>query len=356
MNSRAYIAGGATVSIFVLVQIGALALIEPFQSAGYRAVENPSNPTNILVYLLGIFLATGIMLAAFRFGADQLVRVFVVGSSVFLTYYVLSVFLPSGTTTQVNIFALGVAGVLAVALFVYPEWYVIDTVGIVMGMGAAGLFGISLGILSALILLTVLAVYDAISVYGTEHMLTLASGVMELKIPVVLVVPLTLSYSYLDSTPPDDMNHADEDRGETAPNGGTTPESNDDSSDTDDTNRNDDASAEPPDPDRDGEPSGSRDAFFIGLGDAVMPSVLVASAAYFLPTEPLITGFALTLPALTAMLGSLAGLVVLIRMVMQGRAHAGLPLLNGGAIAGYLVGALASGIPLIRALGLTPYI
>jgi presenilin-like A22 family membrane protease len=53
------------------------------------------------------------------------------------------------------------------------------------------------------------------------------------------------------------------------------------------------------------------------------------------------------------MAGTLAGLVVLLWMVLQGRAHAGLPLLNGGAIAGYLVGALASGLTLVEALGLS---
>lgn len=327
MNSRVYIAGGATVVIFVLVQIGALALVEPFQSAGYQPVEDPGNPTNTLLYLFGVLVATGVMLTAFRFGADQLIRVLIVGSSVFLTYYVLSVFLPtipsrSEIVGRTHLLALSVALVFAVALFVHPEWYVIDPIGVVMGMGAAGLFGISLGLLPALLLLTVLAIYDAISVYKTEHMLTLASGVMDLKIPVVLVIPLTLSYSYLE-----------------------TPDENHDNDD-------DDRAAAPSDELSDS----SRDAFFIGLGDAVMPSILVASAAYFLPTEPLITGFVLTLPALTAMLGTLVGLAVLIKMVVEGRAHAGLPLLNGGAIIGYLIGAITSGVPLVRALGLTPYI
>jgi len=35
-------------------------------------------------------------------------------------------------------------------------------------------------------------------VYGTEHMLSLAEGVMDLNIPVVLVIPLSLSYTLLD--------------------------------------------------------------------------------------------------------------------------------------------------------------
>jgi presenilin-like A22 family membrane protease len=41
---------------------------------------------------------------------------------------------------------------------------------------------------------------------------------------------------------------------------------------------------------------------------------------------------------------------------MRGRAHAGLPLLNGGAIAGYLLGALVAGVPLLDALGLARYL
>lgn len=351
MNRRVYIAGSATIAIFVLVQIGALALVEPFQSAGYQPVEDPGNPANTLLYLLGIFVATGIMLTAFRVGADRLVRVLIVGSSVFLTYYVLSVLLPAvgvglenGIVGRTHLLALSIALVLAVALFVHPEWYVIDTIGVVMGMGAAGLFGISLGLLPALLLLTALAIYDAISVYKTEHMLTLASGVMDLKIPVVLVIPLTLSYSYLETQPPADHENETEPDPPSEPSG----ESHDQTHNHDHDDGHDPLDGEQSD--------SSRDAFFIGLGDVVMPSVLVASAAYFLPTEPLITGFVLTLPALTAMLGTLAGLVILIRMVLQDRAHAGLPLLNGGAIIGYLIGALMSGVPLVRALGLTPYI
>ena len=56
------------------------------------------------------------------------------------------------------------------------------------------------------------------------------------------------------------------------------------------------------------------------------------------------------------MVGTHLGLVVLLWMVLRGRAHAGLPLLNGGTIAGYLIGALASGMTLAGALGLEAYL
>ncbi|PSP99861.1 hypothetical protein BRC94_06405 [Halobacteriales archaeon QS_5_70_17] len=327
---RSHVAALATLAVFLLVQLGALALVEPFRSAGYQTVEDPSDPANSLLYLVAILVATGVMLAAFRFGVDGLIRGLIVLSSAFLAYYVLSVLLPPVVAVGgVNGFAVAAALALSGALVVYPEWYVIDAVGIVIGMGAAALFGISFGLLPAVLLLSVLAVYDAVSVYGTEHMLTLASGVMDLKIPVVLVIPLTRGYSFLD----------EEDGGEQSAGG-------------------DGAGSESRDGDaREGPAPADRDAFFIGLGDAVMPTIIVASAAFFLETPSLgVPGLALTLPALTAMLGTLAGLLVLVWLVMKGRAHAGLPLLNGGAIGGYLVGAAFSGVSVVRALGLTPYL
>ncbi|WP_254537955.1 presenilin family intramembrane aspartyl protease PSH [Halomarina litorea] len=340
---RSSVATVAALTVFLIVQLGTLALVQPFESAGYQTVEDPSDPTNSLLYLVAILVATGVMLAAFKFGVDGLVRGLIVFSSSLLSYYVFSVLLPPAVRVGgANALAVGGALVVAVALLVHPEWYVIDGVGVVMGMGAAALFGISFGLLPAIVLLTALAVYDAVSVYGTEHMLTLADGVMALKIPVVLVIPLTLGYSFLDE--------GEGDEGDGNEQGGTPEGAATDGSGRDGSGKNGEDARERPAPDE-------RDVFFIGLGDAVMPTIIVASAAFFLDAPSLgVPGLALTLPALTAILGTLAGLVVLVRMVMKGRAHAGLPLLNGGAIGGYLVGALASGIPLTTVLGLGPYL
>lgn len=355
MDRRALAAVAAVVGIFLFVQLGALALVEPFETADYAAVEDPSDPTNSVVYVAAILVATVVMLVAMRYGGDWIIRVGVIGASAMLAFYVFSIVLPSvavvGGTSLLAVFA---AGLLAAALWVYPEWYVVDAAGIVVGAGAAGLFGISFGVLPALVLLVALAVYDAISVYGTEHMLTLASGVMDLRLPVVLVVPLTLSYSFLDAELPatvDGEGTEEKDRPPAAdPSGTTANGGRDDRSADEAAGEMTDGKAEAPGP-------MERDAFFIGLGDAVIPAVLVASAGFFAPAPSLgVPGLALTLPALGAMVGTLMGLVVLMEMVMRGRAHAGLPLLNGGAIAGYLIAALASGIPLVEALGLAPYL
>jgi presenilin-like A22 family membrane protease len=375
-RSRAYVASGAIVGIFLLVQLGALALVGPFQSAGYQATADPQDPTNSLVYVAVILVMTGVMLAIIRFDVDWLLRLLLVGTGAYVGLFVFRVLVPPVLTIPVGgvpLNAIAWAGglLLGIALWVHPEWYVIDAAGVVMGAGAAALFGISFGVLPALVLLTVLAVYDAISVYGTEHMLTLASGVMELKVPIVLVVPLSLSYSYLDAgTPaavseegdgedtdtPEDTDHPPAD-GEAAgadepatpaANGGESAEASAADESTPDAAGGVDQDLEL-----------DREALFIGLGDAVIPTVLVASAAFFAPaTVPTVDLLVVSaaLPALTAMVGTTAGLVVLLWMVLKGRAHAGLPLLNGGTIAGYLLGAVASGLSLAQATGLTPYL
>jgi presenilin-like A22 family membrane protease len=347
MDRRALLAVIATVLLFATVQVGALALVVPFETAGLQATEDPSDPTNSLVYVGAILVATGIMLAAFRFGVDSLIKLLVTTSATYLSFYVFSVLLPPVVTfSRVNVIAVFFALVIAVGLLFYPEWYVIDGAGIVMGIGAAALFGISFGVLPAILLLAVLAVYDAISVYGTKHMLTLASGVMDLKLPVVLVIPLTLSYSFLDdgAKEPPELEEA-------AVDGGTVEHDSAVGDPTANTTMDRTEPAQAPDP-------LDRDAFFIGLGDAVMPAVLVASAGFFAPggVEYLVSGLALTLPSLAAMIGTLCGLVVLMYQVAKGQAHAGLPLLNGGAISGYLLGSLAASVSLVQALGVGAYL
>jgi presenilin-like A22 family membrane protease len=329
---RAYAAVAATVGIFLLVQLGALALVEPFQSAGYQAVEDPNDPTNSVAYFGAILVATAVMLGAIKFDVRWFIRGILVFTSGLLTWYVLNVVIPPFVTVAaggvaVNVLAVAGALTVIVGLLVHPEWYVIDVAGIVMGAGAAGIFGISFGLLPAIVLLVALALYDAVSVYGTEHMLTLAEGVMDLNVPIMFVIPTTLPYSFLDSAETDGSEQTGEDSG-------PADEADEDAAVTD-------------------ESPLERDALFIGLGDAVMPTIIVASAAFFVEEGTIaVPGIALNLAALTAMVGTLAGLVVLMGMVLKGRAHAGLPLLNGGAIGGYLVGALASGLTLAQALGL----
>ncbi|MXV64385.1 hypothetical protein GS429_20405 [Natronorubrum sp. JWXQ-INN-674] len=376
-RTRALLAVGVTVVLFLGVQLGALALVDPFQEAGHQAVDDPDDPANSLVYFAIILAATALMLVTFKYDVEWLIKAMIIGVSMMLAWFVFAELAPPTITVgSVNVIAALGAVAFGAALLFYPEWYVIDIAGVVMGAGAAALFGISFGLLPAILLLTVLAVYDAISVYQTEHMLDLADGVMDLKIPVILVIPTSLSFSYLESGSTDDVlddsNNTENERDgstdasprsdttESTPdavaNGGPAEAATGATETTAEAGSNADSSPgdveSEPDADESVADALERDALFIGLGDAVIPTILVASAAYFLDVGTIdVPGIALNLPALGALLGTIAGLLVLMHMVLKGRAHAGLPLLNGGAIGGYLLGAIASGLSLTAALG-----
>jgi presenilin-like A22 family membrane protease len=89
-----------------------------------------------------------------------------------------------------------------------------------------------------------------------------------------------------------------------------------------------DEEAKPAATDAAGEKKSVRDAMFLGLGDIVIPSILVVSALTF-------TGAA---SAIGAFLGIAAGYVFLMAFVLRGKPQAGLPALNGGAFLGFVGG------------------
>jgi presenilin-like A22 family membrane protease len=189
-------------------------------------------------------------------------------------------------TAVLLVFACSIGATLL--LYKYPEWYIIDVLGVLIAAGVASIFGRSLDILPVVILLIILAVYDAISVYKTKHMITLAEGVIDLKTPILFVIPKKRNYSFIR----EGIGKLSE--------------------------------------------GGERSAFIMGMGDLIMPSILVVSANVFIEGYRIL-GF-VNLPAIGAIIGSLAGLVVLLYFVSSGRPQAGLPPLNGGTLIGFALG------------------
>lgn len=290
-----YMAASALLLAFVVTQVLAVLFARPFIDAELQAFEDPQNSGNSVWYFLLLLAFTALILYIAKKGKKWLIQAIIllaVGSTVM---YVVA---PMLMTFQVGAFASWSIGILVggasvIALLKKPEWYVIDVVGILVAAGAAAIFGISLGIVPVLVLLVLLAVYDAIAVYKTKHMLSLADSVIELRLPVLLVVPKHRGYSFLR---------------EAAKFKEAGPENKDE-----------------------------REAFFMGLGDLVMPTILVVSALVF-PPAALASG---TVPAIGAAVGTLVGYAVLMGFVMKGNPQAGLPLLNGGAITGFLAGLFA---------------
>jgi presenilin-like A22 family membrane protease len=185
------------------------------------------------------------------------------------------------------------AFLLSFVVHKFPEWYVVDTVGLVMAIGATVILGVTFTILPAIALLVVLAIYDAISVYKTKHMITLADSVIDLNLPVLLVIPKKLGYSYRKEKPrlKEQIKEGKE-----------------------------------------------REAMFMGLGDIVIPSLLIVSSLTFLPASHGAMGLGGNLlVAIGVMIGILVGFSILMRFVLKGNPQAGLPLLNSGAVGGYLI-------------------
>jgi presenilin-like A22 family membrane protease len=273
---------------FILIHGLALLITGTFEEANMQAFEDPDNPINIAYIFIIILVFTVLILLIAKFWKKQLIRAIILGAIGYTSAYVFYPLFNSFTTTSLSIvFSLVFAVIIIVILYKYPEWYVIDFCGIIVGAGAIAIFGISLGVLLVLILLIGLAIYDAISVYKTKHMIDLADTVMDLKLPVLLVVPKIRKYSFIKETKR--LKEKLEEGVE-------------------------------------------REAFFMGLGDIVMPGILVV-ATY--------TNIDNSLPiALSVMIGTLFGFAVLMAFVMKGKPQAGLPCLCGGAIAGYVVSSL----------------
>lgn len=292
--------------LFVIIHGLALLITEPFVEAGIQpAFENPNDPLNIIYIFVILIIFTLVILLIAKFWIKKIIQVIILGAigytAAFLFYPLLTLLIPD--TLSVNIplssdfyFLISASEILAIVfaiilvfiLYMYPEWYVIDLSGIIIGAGAIAIFGMSLGIALVIIFLIVLAIYDAISVYKTKHMIELADTVMDLKLPVLLVIPKIRNYSLLKEKKSlkKQIKNGEE-----------------------------------------------RDAFFIGLGDIVMPGILVVSTYYnYIPDG---------LPiALSVMVGTLIGFAFLMIFVMKGKPQAGLPLLCGGAIAGYIISSL----------------
>jgi len=283
--------------IFLVAQLGALVMVSSILSTADRAFSNPDDPLIPIYYIGAMILFTFAVLYIIKKKREDIVKFIFIGAVAFTIFYVLFAIAAKLTSNIVSlILPLAITGTLTYYLIKKPEWYVVDASGVLMAIGVIGIFGISLNILPVLILLVVLAIYDAVSVYGTKHMVALADGVTGMRLPILLVIPKKRGYSYLTQ-------------------GSLVKEL---------------------------EEGEEREAMLMGLGDIIIPGVLVASAYSFLAASgggPFhIEGIdANLLVSLGTLLGAMLGFAALMTFVMKGRPQAGLPLLNGGAILGYLL-------------------
>ncbi|ESP88883.1 presenilin family intramembrane aspartyl protease, partial [Candidatus Halobonum tyrrellensis] len=168
-----------------------------------------------------------------------------------------------------------------------PRPAVRNAVAAVAVAGAAGLFGSSLAPAYALVALALAALYDVYAVYVSGHMAAVADASADLRLPSMFVVPTDDAYDDADLTV-----------------GG----------------------------------GGAPAATVLGAGDALFPAILVASAGVDASASGVAAPLGVPIGAWCTLAGALVGLFAL-QWVVHRRAgiHAGLPFVNGGAIAGYLL-------------------
>jgi len=220
-----------------------------------------------------------------------------------------------------QIVALLASTVLMIALTIRPEWYVVNATGILTGAGVITIIGVSFVPTLILIFMIVAAIYDWYAVYKSKHMLDLADTMIGLKLPILLVAPQDKGYSFLDEGE-DTISKMDE------PPTSAKKEHGEKSG----------AKLPTPEPPRPRPKKNTGDALFMGLGDVIFPGMLVISALTFLPSDGTFMGLSDPMfVAIGSLIGGLLGYVVLMGYVAMGRPQAGLPLLNGGSIIGYLI-------------------
>ena len=294
----------AMACLFVIAILLAM-LVSYILPVQYQMFGSNTNSIYAPLYILAIVLVfTGVILAIAKYWKAKLIQIiilFAVGMSVLYVAYPplllagLGAYYWDGIVDAAFVIAAVIGVVVVYILVKFPEWYVVDATGITMAAGVTAIFGISLDTSVVIIGLMIFAVYDFISVFKTKHMVSLADNVMEYRLPVLLVIPKSLDYSFLKQK---SLKTQLEDKSE-------------------------------------------REAMFMGLGDIVFPGMLVVSALVFLPYDT-VTSIGLDgniWVALCTLLGCLIGFLVLMRFVLKGNPQPGLPLLCGGAILGYLISA-----------------
>jgi len=294
--------------LYIGAQAVGLALADPFLSAGLSSTSNPQSPTApILIIAVIIIAPLFILFFARRTGGLAALRQIIligIAGALYVTLYATFLLLPPGVIllkpygAELGLIpaltlATMVSAGLYLALLMEPQWYIVDLAGFLAAGSLIAILGISFGILPAFILLIALMIYDAIAVYRTKHMVSLADAVVDMKLPILMVMPDSAGYDYTRAP--------------------TLAEQRE-------------------------QPTEERAALFMGLGDVVIPGTLIVSAFVWLPTHPSVLGVGANLwAALGALVGSLVGYAILMRVVLRGNPQAGLPLLNGGAIVGYAI-------------------
>ncbi len=273
--------------IFIVANLLALVLVPVYYDMYHGSMgEEGSNPWIAIYYILYIIGVTAVILYIAKIKKIGLLKgifYFAVAWTMIFSLMPIFYFL---NFPYPGILSIITAVLLTVALAVHPEWYLMDITGVLMAVGIALILGLSLGMAPIILLLSLLAIYDAISVYKTKHMVSLAENVIEYNLPALFVIPSKSDFSFKKARPITKTSKAESE-----------------------------------------EKRPQREAYYMGFGDVMIPGILVIAAA---------TNFGM-LAGVFTLAGSVAAMLLLNVMVNTGKPQPGLPYLNGGALGGLIL-------------------
>ena len=268
--------------IFIIANLLALAMI-PIYSVLYAGSlgDEGNDPWVAVYYVLYIIGITAVILYIAKKNKIGILKAIFYFAVAWSMWYALFPIFYYFAIPFSDVLSLSLSIILTVLLIKYPEWYMMNLTGVLMAVGISLILGLSLGIVPIILFLSILAIYDAISVYKTKHMVSLADNVIQYNLPALFVVPSKSKYSYKRVKGISEVKHK----------------------------------------------KGERDAYYMGFGDVMIPGVMVVAAAW---NYGLISGvFTLS--------GSIISMFLLTAMVNSGKPQPGLPYLNAGSLGGFLV-------------------
>lgn len=267
-------------SSFVLLIISALSLIYYFNKIQCQSIIDIINPNNSyypILIILFVFVFTLLTIKVVKKDIMEIIIIGILGCFIGLIFYI--IFINFIVEEISSLLSIAITIFLVISLLKYPEWYVINIFAIISGIGVCVFFGIILDVIIVVVILIVVSLYDIISVYKTKNMIEFTSSVMDLKLPLILVIPKTKSYSLINVK--NELSTSD-----------------------------------------------MKNAYLIGLGDIVLPGMLIVSC--FSKNGDL-------LMSLFMLIGMVVGLSALLIFVVRGKPQAGLPYISIGALVGYII-------------------
>lgn len=280
---RRIISQAGSAILFIIASLIGLVLAMELESL---SPTNPSQNTTagigyVLYFIVAVLVVSAAIIFISRKKKTGFLRIFFVLSMTLVIFVVASLLYALLPISEITYYILtfGTSMLFLYMLLFRQSWIILNIAGVLTSAGLASIWGVDLGVYSAVILLIVFAIYDYIAVYKTKHMIDIARASTSSNMPMFFVIPENRGFSMKDV----DIDKPSE-----------------------------------------GEEGERRGAIMLGFGDIAIPNVMVISSYLYGGT---------TLFFLLPLLGGIIAMFALFSFIK--RPAPGLPFLNTGVLIGF---------------------